>query len=156
MTLDVVVDGRAARLTLEEARFRYQREDGETVDGEFSLVAAGPGAYSVIVEGRGFLVSLPQAGQVYVNGRRLPVEVFDPREMRERSSGGVSQGRQNVAAPMPGKVIRLLVQPGDQVESGQGLVVVEAMKMQNEMKSPKAGRVAEVRTRAGLTVEGGR
>ena len=56
---------------------------------------------------------------------------------------------------MPGKVVRVLVQPGDAVEAGQGLVVVEAMKMQNEMKSPKAGRVAEVRTRADAAVVAG-
>jgi biotin carboxyl carrier protein len=56
---------------------------------------------------------------------------------------------------MPGKVIRVLVAPGDTVEEGQGLVVVEAMKMQNEMKSPKAGRVVEVRARADATVGAG-
>ena len=56
---------------------------------------------------------------------------------------------------MPGKVVRVLVEPGDSVEAGQGLVVVEAMKMQNEMKSPKAGRVVEVRTRADAAVAAG-
>ena len=56
---------------------------------------------------------------------------------------------------MPGKVVRVLVEPGDSVEAGQGLVVVEAMKMQNEMKSPKAGRVVEVRTRVDAAVVAG-
>jgi biotin carboxyl carrier protein len=67
----------------------------------------------------------------------------------------LNQGRQEVAAPMPGKIVRVLVNPGENVEEGQGLVVVEAMKMQNEMKSPKAGRVAEVRTSAEATVAAG-
>jgi biotin carboxyl carrier protein len=155
MTLDVVIDGRPAKLTLETARLRYRPEGGETIEREYSLEEAGPGAYSVLIEGRRFLVSLPLAGQVSVNGRSLAVEVFDPREMRARTGGGERQGGASVSAPMPGKVVRVLVEPGDTVEAGQGLVVVEAMKMQNEMKSPKAGRVAEVRTRAEATVVAG-
>jgi len=153
--LDVVIDGRLAKLELEAARLRYLPEGGEAVEREFSLEAAGPGVYSVLIEGRRFLVSLPVAGQVSVNGLLLAVEVFDPREMRARTGAGGSQGRQSVAAPMPGKVVRVLVQPGDLVEAGQGLVVVEAMKMQNEMKSPMAGRVAEVRAKAEATVAAG-
>jgi biotin carboxyl carrier protein len=85
----------------------------------------------------------------------FPVEIFDPRELRARSSAGASQGRQNVAAPMPGKVVRLLVAAGDAVEAGQGLIVVEAMKMQNEMKSPKAGVVVEIKITEGATVSAG-
>ena len=155
MNLDVVIAGRPAKLTIDGTRFRYQREDGETIEREFSIETAGPGAYSVLVEGRGYLVRLLSAGEVSVNGRAFAVEVFDPREMRERDSAGESEGRQSIAAPMPGKVVRLLVQPGDLVEAGQGLVVVEAMKMQNEMKSPKAGRVVEVRAKAEATVAAG-
>ena len=90
-----------------------------------------------------------------VNGRPLAVEVYDPRSLRERTGGGASHGRQNICAPMPGKIVRVLVAAGDAVEAGQGLVVVEAMKMQNEMKSPKAGRVIEVKTRPEATVAAG-
>ena len=92
---------------------------------------------------------------IWVNGRRLSMEVFDPRDLRPRKGNASNQGRQEIAASMPGKVIRVLVTAGDSVEEGQGLVVVEAMKMQNEMKSPKSGRVAEVRTRADATVGAG-
>ncbi len=105
----------------------------------------GERSYAVIASG----------GEVRVNGRAFAVEVFDPRSMRGRKSGGTGEGRQNVAAMMPGKVIRVLVAQGDSVEAGQGLIVVEAMKMQNEMKSPKAGRVAEVKTKAEATVAAG-
>ena len=90
-----------------------------------------------------------------VNGRSFAVEVFDPREMRARKSAGAGEGRQNIAAMMPGKVVRVLVAQGDEVEAGQGLIVVEAMKMQNEMKSPKAGRVIEVKTKPDATVAAG-
>lgn len=155
MTLAVSIEGRPAELTLEGAHFRYKREDGETIGREFSFEAAGPGVYSVLIEGRSYQVHRLSAGEISVNGRALAVEVFDPREMRARARGGAGEGRQSVAAPMPGKVVRLLVQAGDMVEAGQGLVVVEAMKMQNEMKSPKAGRVAAVRVRAEATVAAG-
>ena len=93
--------------------------------------------------------------QVNKNGRTILVEIFDPRALRGRGRGGSAQGRQNVTAPMPGKVIRVLVAAGDAVEAGQGLVAVEAMKMQNEMKSPKAGRVAEMKTKEGAAVTAG-
>ena len=80
----------------------------------------------------------PRNGQeVWVNGRRLSMEVFDPRDLRPGQGAAANHGRQEIAASMPGKVIRVLVAAGDAVEEGQGLVVVEAMKMQNEMKSPK-------------------
>ena len=98
---------------------------------------------------------IASGGEIRVNGRALSVEVFDPRDMRSRTAGGAGEGRQNVAAMMPGKVVRVLVAPGDAVEAGQGLVVVEAMKMQNEMKSPKAGRVIEVKAKPDQTVFAG-
>ena len=90
-----------------------------------------------------------------MNGRTLVVEAFDPRELRARKIAGAGKGRLDIAAPMPGKVVRLLVSPGDSVEAGQGLVVVEAMKMQNEMKSPRSGRVAEIKTKVDATVKAG-
>jgi biotin carboxyl carrier protein len=63
-----------------------------------------------------------------------------------------SEGRQQLTAPMAGKVVRVLLKPNDEVAAGQGVVVVEAMKMQNEIKSPKAGRVIEIRVIEGATV----
>ena len=83
------------------------------------------------------------------------MEVFDPRNLRARKAGSVSRGRLEVAAPMPGKVVRLLVAAGDAVDLGQGLIVVEAMKMQNEIKARKAGRVVEVRTKPDAAVTAG-
>ena len=80
----------------------------------------------------------------------------DPKHLRgARVVAGHDAGRALVAAPMPGKVVRVLVERGQAVEAGAGVVVVEAMKMQNELKSPKDGRVAELRARAGATVNAG-
>ena len=121
----------------------------------FSIEPLDDGCYSVLIQGRSYRVSRSTLGELQVNGRTIPVEVFDPRALRARSRGQGAQGRQNVAASMPGKVIRILVAQGDSVEAGQGLVVVEAMKMQNEMKSPKAGRVAEIKTKEGAAVTAG-
>jgi biotin carboxyl carrier protein len=108
----------------------------------------------VMIGGRSYS-AISANGAIRVNGREFSIELFDPREMRGRKSGGVGEGRQNIVAPMPGKVIRVLVAAGDEVEAGQGLVVVEAMKMQNEMKSPKAGKVVEVKTTPEATVAAG-
>ncbi|HEY5675844.1 MAG TPA: biotin/lipoyl-containing protein, partial [Myxococcales bacterium] len=64
-------------------------------------------------------------------------------------------GKQVISAPMPGKVVKVLVKVGDEVKDGQGLVVVEAMKMENELKSPKAGKVTELHAVEGAAVESG-
>jgi biotin carboxyl carrier protein len=83
------------------------------------------------------------------------VEVVDPRAVRRRGEGASVEGRQTLKAAMPGKVVRVLVREGDSVEAGQGVVVVEAMKMQNEVKSPKSGIVVKVSTVEGSTVNAG-
>jgi biotin carboxyl carrier protein len=116
-----------------------------------------PGVYSALAEGRSYQLHVAHvhgAHMVDVAGRRLIVDATDPHRAAPRRRGA-REGRQNVAAAMPGKVIRILVSAGDIVEAGQGLVVVEAMKMQNEVKSPCAGRVAAMRANAGATVAAG-
>jgi biotin carboxyl carrier protein len=153
--MEASIDGRPARLVLDGQRFRYEREGVDAIEREFSMEPLAAGSYSVLIEGRNYTVIFGSGNEIQVNGRTLSVEVFDPRSMRARTAAGAGEGRQKIAALMPGKVVRLLVEQGDMVESGQGLVVVEAMKMQNEMKSPKAGRVVEVRTRTDATVAAG-
>ena len=153
MKLETIVDGRSGRLTIDGTRFSYQR-DAESIDRDFSVEPVTPGSYSVLIGGRSFEV-IAAGSEIRVNGRALSVEIFDPRSMRGRKSGAAGAGPQNVAAMMPGKVVRVLVAAGDTIEAGQGLVVVEAMKMQNEIKSPKAGRVVEVKTKPDATVAAG-
>ena len=117
-----------------------------------------PGVYSVLLEGASYEIRIIETAHglsAEVGGRRFAVEVRDPRDTGRGSNTSISSGRQNVAAPMPGKVIRVLVKVGDSVDVGQGLVVVEAMKMQNEMKASRPGRVIEVRVGAGETVGAG-
>jgi len=117
-----------------------------------------PGVYSVLLEGASYEIRLVETSQglsAEVRGRRFAVEVRDPRDTSRGARASIGSGRQKVAAPMPGKVVRVLVKVGDSVEAGQGLVVVEAMKMQNEMKASRPGRVVEVRAGAGETVGAG-
>jgi biotin carboxyl carrier protein len=117
-----------------------------------------PGVYSVLMGTRSVEVRVWQtlAGvSVDLLGVTLDAEVLDPREIGPRRAGIGAHGRQNVTSPMPGKVVRVLVEKGSIVEAGQGLVVVEAMKMQNEMKAPKAGKVVALAARAGANVNAG-
>ena len=155
MTRETRVGGRAGRIQIDGSSFCYRRDDGSVVEGGFSVVSLEPVRQSVLLNGRVYRIAEGARGEVLVNGRPLALGIFDPRELRGRKFGSTGGGRQEISAPMPGKVVRVLVEPGDPVEAGQGLVVVEAMKMQNEMKSPKAGRVVEVRTRPDAAVVAG-
>jgi biotin carboxyl carrier protein len=117
-----------------------------------------PGVYSVLLEGASYEIRVIEASGgliAHVGGRQFTVEVSDPRDTSRGAKSSMGSGRQNVVAPMPGKVVRVLVSVGDSVDVGQGLVVVEAMKMQNEMKASRPGRVIEVRAAAGETVGAG-
>ncbi len=154
MKVEVIVGGRSARLTVDAERFRYEPEGSAPLEREFSIVPLTPGSFSVLIGDRSY-EAIVAGSEVRVNGKAFAVEVIDPRGMRGQKRAGAGAGPQSIAAMMPGKVVRLLVAPGDPVEEGQGLIVVEAMKMQNEMKSPKAGRVVEIKTQPDATVVAG-
>ncbi len=91
--------------------------------------------------------------EVRVDGQ---VKIIDPKRLRSgQNSGGQHQGVAQIVAPMPGKVVRVHVEAGATVEKGAGVIVVEAMKMQNEMKSPRAGVLVSVNVKPGDTVNAG-
>lgn len=162
MNLRVAVDGRWLDLEVlrdgASCRFLVRSGSGDSGERTASLLEVEPGIYSVLLDGRSYEVRV-EAGHggmfVAIEGRRFAVEVADRRRMRRKSHGVLAEGRLNVSAPMPGRVVRVLVAEGDAVEAGRGLVVVEAMKMQNEMKAPKAGRVVGLRAREGAVVGAG-
>ncbi len=121
---------------------------------------SGPGRLSMLVDNRSYDVDIDQDGEellVTVRGRTYRVTVED--EIREKmlgkSKARAGTGELLVKAPMPGMVVALEVKEGDTVKSGQGLVVLEAMKMQNELRSPRAGRVTTVKVKPGDKVNGG-
>ena len=116
------------------------------------------GSLSLIVDTASYSAMLDWRGtQVKVSLRHstLPVEILDEKKLRMRRAAGkfTVEGRQAVTSPMPGKVVKVLVKAGDEVRQGQGLVVVEAMKMENELKSPKDGKVVELLVAEGQAVE---
>jgi biotin carboxyl carrier protein len=92
---------------------------------------------------------------LWVGSKRFAVEVRDPRSLRGRTRAGDEHGPRKIVAPMPGKVVRLLVREGDEVQPGAGVAVVEAMKMQNEIKSPKKGTVQKILVSEGAAVNAG-
>jgi biotin carboxyl carrier protein len=117
-----------------------------------------PGVYSVLLDGRSYEARVeehPGLLVVVIDGYRFEIDVRDPRRFRRRSGAAGAGGIHTVSAPMPGKVVRVLAAPGDAVEAGQGLLVVEAMKMQNEMKAPRSGKVASISAKEGATVVAG-
>ncbi|MBI2985873.1 MAG: biotin/lipoyl-binding protein [Deltaproteobacteria bacterium] len=133
------------------------------VDGNEFLVdgkKTGFTNYSLIVDNRSFEVDVDISEDEYrvlVDGRNYRIQLVDERRLRLGGvqSGIQPQGRQKVSVPMPGKVIAVLVGEGERVEKGQGLVIVEAMKMENEVRSPVAGEVREVRVKPGDALEAG-
>jgi biotin carboxyl carrier protein len=119
-----------------------------------------PGIFSILLEGKSHEVRVTRA----LNGAlklqsgeyEFAAEIADPRAWRGRRHGSTeAEGRQEIVAPMPGKVVRVLVAAGEKVEAGQGLMVVEAMKMQNEVRSPKSGVVEKLMVREGQAVNAG-
>jgi biotin carboxyl carrier protein len=135
-----------------------------TVDGQPRLVDAvrlGEGSWSLILDGTARVVDVEGDGEelmVHVGDTAVPVRLVDARRQllaQAARRGAVKSGPLAVRSPMPGKVVKLLVQPGAEVKAGQGLVVVEAMKMENEMRAPRDGTIAEVTVREGQAVEAG-
>ena len=108
-----------------------------------SIVECEPGVYSILQNGASFEVRVAP-DRVEINGHTLRYERDDPRQWKRSTASAASANRAAIVAPMPGKVVRILVTVGDIVTAGQGILVVEAMKMQNELKSPIDGVVAKL------------
>jgi len=132
--------------------------DGKLLEVDFESVGGQP-VYSLIVDGKSYeayVYSEEDGWQVVLLGRQYPVRVEDEREKRLRSVGGstVSESAEfHLKAPMPGMVVAIPIGEGQMVEKGQVLVILESMKMQNELKSPRAGIVSRLRVKPGDGVE---
>ncbi len=124
------------------------------------VVRIAPGLFSILIEGRSFQIRVCPAANpgdwlVRCAGRDYRICVKDPRAWRAGGGSALeAAGPQRVLAPMPGRVVRVLVSAGEIVEAGRGLLVVEAMKMQNEIRAPKSGKVERVLVSEGQTVCG--
>jgi biotin carboxyl carrier protein len=118
------------------------------------------GTLSLIVDTESYSVQIDERGtgvKVHLRDSVFALEILDERRLRMRRAAGkfTVSGRQHVASRLPGRVVRVLRHAGDEVREGEGVVVVELMGMENEIRSPKAGKVLEVFAKEGLEVEGG-
>jgi biotin carboxyl carrier protein len=157
MILEATVDGRQVRVDVQGKGGRYLvRFEDRCLEVDFaetsSLFA------SLLIDGRSHEVGLERRPDGY--NVLFPEDTIAVRlQAAARGDAGAARhaasGPASVLAPMPGKIVRLLAGPGDEVSAGQGLVVMEAMKMENELRAPRAGRVRETRVAEGQAVEGG-
>ena len=154
--------------TLGDQEFRVEiREE----DGAFSVrlgereipvdvLSLGSGLYSLLIKGFSFEVDVMEGEEsliVMVRGQAFPVSVHDGRRRLSRGvgQGATGAGLRRITAPMSGKVTRHLVRVGDKVEAGDGVIVLEAMKMENELKAPSVGAIKEIMVSEGTVVKGG-
>jgi biotin carboxyl carrier protein len=154
--------GRAPRITALKLRIEV---DGESHLLDSAAIAAAsieevrPGVFSILLGARSFMVNVAVRADEFevVSSDGLPriISVADTRDLRGAADAASSKGPATIRAQMPGKIVKLLVQTGAQVEAGQGLIVVEAMKMQNEVKAPKSGIVMKIQAAEGATVGAG-
>jgi biotin carboxyl carrier protein len=157
MLYDVTIDGKNYRLDLNRADGRwFCRLDGQEL--EVDAVLTRKDVLSLRIGNMAYEIKSERVASdlhLWVGSTRFAAEVRDPRSLRGRTRAGDDQGPKKIVAPMPGKVVRLLVHDGDEVEQGAGVAVVEAMKMQNEIKSPKKGSVQKILVTEGAAVNAG-
>ena len=158
MIYNITIDGTEHRLELDLAAGRWRcLLDGHEI--EIDAVLAQPGVLSLVVEGKAFEIRRERVdgdSRIWVGDQLYTAEVRDPRSLRGRKlRADHDKGARRLVAPMPGKVVRFLVGENSPVEAGQGVVVVEAMKMQNEIKSPKKGTVLKLAVAEGAAVNAG-
>src|ERR1700752_3444980 len=139
MTYDIAIDGKHYRLDLNQVEGRRAcRLDGRDV--EVDAVLARRDVLSLRICNQAYEVKCERVGNdthIWVGSMRYAAEVRDPRSLRGRAGTADEHGPKKLTAPMPGKVVRILVAQGDEVQAGAGVLVVEAMKMQTVGKSPE-------------------
>jgi biotin carboxyl carrier protein len=153
-----VIDGKNYRLQLERAEAGWQCRINDR-ELEVNAVLTRRNVLSLLIGGKAYEVKLESTSSdlhIWVGSDRYQAELRDPRSLRSRRDGAASdKGPQKLVASMPGKVVRVLVREKMEVKAGQGIVVVEAMKMQNEIKSPKDGIVEKLLALPGDNVNAG-
>jgi biotin carboxyl carrier protein len=157
MTYEISIDGKNYRLELSQTEGRWTcRLDGREI--EVDAVLARPDVISLRLGNKAYEVKCERVGSdlhLWVGSVRYQAEVRDPRSLRSRARAIDDHGARKLTAPMPGKVVRILLREGAEVDAGTGILVVEAMKMQNEVKSPKKGRIQKIVVSEGAAVNAG-
>jgi biotin carboxyl carrier protein len=142
---------------------KVRLDGGDNEDAD--CVEIRPGVYSIILAGRSYEARVSGGASGFSSGsgqytvisgaQEYIVEIQDLRSRRSRGTAGTQDGPQDILAPMPGKIVKVLVKENEEVAAGHGLVVIEAMKMQNELRAPRPGRVGSIYVSAGTGVETG-
>ena len=157
MTYDITIDGKQYRLDLDQVEGRWScRIDEREI--EVDAVLARPNVLSLRLGNRAYEVKCERVGSdlhLWVGSVRFAAEISDPRSLRSRARAADDHGPRRLTAPMPGKVVRILLSQGAEVKAGAGVLVVEAMKMQNEVKSPKKGTIQKILVAEGAAVNAG-
>ncbi|HEX4007835.1 MAG TPA: biotin/lipoyl-containing protein [Acidobacteriaceae bacterium] len=164
MKLDLEIDGQLRHVEILAGQAAGPWSiliDGEPVEADACLVR--PGVLSLLIAGQSHRIvldanlshSTATEAALHHGQRRIPWQAGDPRSLRSRHRAAGATGPVTLKASMPGRVVRVLVDPGDTVTAHQGVLVLEAMKMQNELKSPREGRVTQLRVMPGDTVAAG-
>ena len=157
MTYEIAIDGKSYRLDLSQAEGQWScRVDDREI--EVDAVLARPNVLSLRLGNKAYEVKCERVGSdthIWVGSQRFAAEVRDPRSLRSRTRAADDHGPRKLTAPMPGKVVRILLNQGAAVEAGSGVLVVEAMKMQNEVKSPKKGTIQKILVNEGAAVNAG-
>jgi len=158
MLYDVTIDGKNYRLELERADGRWQCSlDGREV--QMDAVLTRRDVLSILIEGKAYEIKRERTAtdlHLWVGSVRYGAELRDPRSLHSRKGAASNDhGPKKLLAPMPGKVVRVLGKEGSEVEVGQSVLVVEAMKMQNEIKSPKKGTLQKIVAGEGSAVNAG-
>jgi biotin carboxyl carrier protein len=151
----ISIDGQAYDVEISEVEGGWRcRLNGRDIEVDFIQLNARTA--SILLNLRSYEVRRDTSGTISIGNRRYEVAVEDPRSWQGRRRKELLQaGPQRLASSMPGKVVRVLSREGDAIEAGQGIIVVEAMKMQNEIKSVKAGTLRKLLVREGANVNAG-
>jgi len=162
MFYEVTINGQSLHLGLTQIEGQWHcrlGKDAAVPDLPLDVSLVDEATISLIYDGKSFEIRRESSAdgiRIWINGEPYTVEVNDPRSFRGRKKRSESEaGPRKLIAPMPGKVVRVLVRNSAEVEAGQGILVIEAMKMQNEIKSPKKGRVQKIMVARGASVNAG-
>ncbi len=154
-----LMGGEAPReVAIDEQGEAFAVRDGEEADLVVDAREVSPGCWSLLAGARSFEARVRREGTIYtveMDGRAYTFDLSAPARAALRAGRGAAHGPGRIAAPMPGRILRILVQTGQQVQRGDPVAVVEAMKMENELTAPRDGVVAEILVTEGTTVEGG-
>jgi len=155
MVYDISISGKIHRLELQRSEGSWQFSlDGLEISADVEQI--DPETLSILVVGKSFEVRREADGKILLRGKHYDVSVDDPRSWRGRKRAGAgNEGPHKLTASMPGRIVRVLASEGDKISAGQSIAVVEAMKMQNEIKSLKQGTLKKLLARVGMNVHAG-